>query len=433
MVSAVTRRDSIHEGPGHSLALLQIRYLQSGDHALVYRALCAALVGRGGEVDWSTFTADDWSLYEQMAYGERVNHLLCAAWTDQLWPPAVPRPIRLRLVARFVLAQVAQRALFQELADRVLAALAPVVEPVVLLKGGALAPMLYPSLALRPMSDVDILVRPEQLAQAVRQLEASGCVESAPGMGMAQSPVTGYHVRLTCQSPVPLTVEVHQSVLAATDGAGADMAWFWTQLEPMALHDSHGAVRACHMLSPTANLLHLSAHLMLHHGEAQATLLQFYDLHLLVERWGGRVNWQEAVRHADEMEWTPALWAAMRGCADRLGTRWPEGSLAALTRRASARTAHMVHQKAQPQATTVATLVWLALKSLSWPARAQWLGELVFPRPAYLRWRYRPNPAWLWPLCYLVRWGRGIRHAWHTLWPMARGADASRRSHIKSG
>lgn len=431
----MTRQNSIHESfsqpAGHSLALLQIRYPQSGDHALVYRALCAALVGRGGEVDWPTFTSDDWSLFEQMAYGERVNHLLCAAWTDGLWPLAVPRPIRLRLVAHFALAQVAQRALFQELADRVLAALAPAVEPVVLLKGGALAPMLYPSLALRPMSDVDILVRPEQLAQAVRRLEALGYGESAPAMGTAESPVTGYHVRRTCQSPVPLTVEVHQSVAAATDGA--NMAWFWTQLEPMALCGSDGAVRACHMLSPTANLLHLSAHLMLHHGEAQAALVQFYDLHLLVDRWGERVNWQEAVCHADEMEWTPALWAAMQGCADRLGTRWPEGSLAALTRRASVRTAHMVQERAQPQATTLAALVWLALKSLSWPARAQWLGELVFPRPAYVRWRYRPNPAWLWPLCYFVRWGRGLCHAWRTLMLMARGANAGRRSHIKSG
>ena len=39
------------------------------------------------------------------------------------------------------------------------------------------------------------------------------------------------------------------------------------------------------------------------------------------------------------------------------------------------------------------------------PAVRGLLRGALFPRPAYLRWRYHPRPAWLWPLWYLRRWG----------------------------
>src|SRR3989304_6451529 len=64
-------------------------------------------------------------------------------------------------------------------------------------------------------------------------------------------------------------------------------------------------------LDPTAHLLYLSAHAMLQHGGASARMIWFYDIHLLLSRWGGRVRWSEALEQARVLQWDAALAAAL--------------------------------------------------------------------------------------------------------------------------
>ena len=81
-------------------------------------------------------------------------------------------------------------------------------------KGEALAYSAYPHPALRPMGDLDILVREEQQDEAVRCLEGIGYREEHGTLG----PMTGelgrqHHAHLSTKSPIPLVVEVHQNIL----------------------------------------------------------------------------------------------------------------------------------------------------------------------------------------------------------------------------
>jgi hypothetical protein len=62
----------------------------------------------------------------------------------------------------------------QGLLHRALPALASAQIPVILLKGASLAHRIYPDPALRPMSDVDILIRPGDRARAWDGLTALG-------------------------------------------------------------------------------------------------------------------------------------------------------------------------------------------------------------------------------------------------------------------
>jgi hypothetical protein len=54
---------------------------------------------------------------------------------------------------------------------------------------------------------------------------------------------------------------------------------------------------------------------------------------------------------------------------------------------------------------------WNELAALSVRGRAALLRAFFFPSPAYVRFRYRPQPAWTWPLCYPVRWARLLASA----------------------
>jgi hypothetical protein len=44
-----------------------------------------------------------------------------------------------------------------------------------------------------------------------------------------------------------------------------------------------------------------------------------------------------------------------------------------------------------------------------------WLA-VVFPSPAHIRWRYHPQPDWLWPLYYPVKWFGMARDGLRLLW-----------------
>ena len=54
---------------------------------------------------------------------------------------------------------------------------------------------------------------------------------------------------------------------------------------------------------------------------------------------------------------------------------------------------------------------WNELSTLSFRGRVALLKAYLFPSPSYVRFRYRPEPAWTWPLCYPVRWARLLSSA----------------------
>ena len=53
--------------------------------------------------------------------------------------------------------------------------------------------------------------------------------------------------------------------------------------------------------------------------------------------------------------------------------------------------------------------VWRKLRVHGWQTQVRWLLWLIFPAPAYIRWRYRPDPVWIWPLFYPYRWSDILR------------------------
>jgi hypothetical protein len=325
----------------------------------------------------------------------------------------------------------------------------PAQIPVVILKGAALATTLYPSIGLRPMGDLDLLVPPDRLAEAVACLQALGYVEPAPDMVPGLNQVVGHHVGLDGGEAIPLHVELHWTLAAGEHARHApSMPWFWQQTEPLSmgagglgsggareprstgageqrrgaeanspLHPSTSAPLLT--LTPTAHLLYLAAHLMLQHGSARASLLWFCDLDLLVRRQADRLDWDELLRRAREFHWTAALHAALRGAQDRFGTPLPQGFLDALAETEDRQAARLVARKADPRQTR-AMGVWNFLSPLDGQARLRLALAIALPSPAYVRWRYQPRPGWLWPLCYPYRWLDILREGLSTLAKLAR-------------
>ena len=428
-----------------------------------YRTLCRLLSGpacpefhrRAGIALTSTLGPDDWRLLAATARREGVAPLLYHALKERrsrgaevqrhrgerssapLLPcspaplPRVPPGVQAGLRQAYYATTARNLLIYREL-SRILAALrvspSPPL-PVILLKGAALAATLYPSIGLRPMGDLDLLVSEDRLAEAVACLKALGYVEPYPDMVAGLNALAGHHVNLQGGRDIHLAVELHWTLVSGEhDWRSPSLPWFWQQTEPLPnsqlpIHNSQFEIFT---LTPTAHLLYLCAHLMLQHGEARSVLRWFYDIHLLVTQEGQRIDWDELILRAQKFRWAPALHSALGGTAARFATPLPAGLLESLIDGADPRDQSLVQRKARPQ--TRGERVSDVLTSFSWPARLRILLANVIPSPAYVRWRYKPRPAWLWPLCYPYRWLDILREGLTTLWRMVSSRITDGRS-----
>jgi hypothetical protein len=179
-------------------------------------------------------------------------------------------------------------------------------------------------------------------------------------------------------------------------------------------------------LSPDAHLLYLAAHLVLQHGLNRARLIWLLDIHYLIKSGGfirnfqrqhqgssqtlktPALSWDRIDEYAWELGWSDVLASALEQVQAVLKTPLPAEFLSILHSRPNRRMQRFLALK---QFFPPIDLMddWYTLFSLRWPARLKFSLALIFPTPAYLRWRYRPNPAWLWPLYYFHRWFRLVK------------------------
>ncbi len=168
---------------------------------------------------------------------------------------------------------------------RLLGLLAQGGVPAIVLKGAALGDTLYGNSALRPMTDLDLLLHPEDVERALHLLQAQGYawteVEPHPGMRLDFE----NELVLRTPGPAPLPIELHWHLLDSPFyQQRVDEAWFWDTAQRVTLAGSEARV-----LGLEANLLYLSAHYALHH-RAQG-IRWLVDIALLTARHEAQIDW----------------------------------------------------------------------------------------------------------------------------------------------
>jgi hypothetical protein len=412
-----------------------------------YSTLCRLLSAQVETLLTSTLDPDDWRLLASTARREGVAPLLHYILSEAESLAGVPPDVQADL-RRIYYATTARNLLIYRELSRILNALSPL--PVIVLKGAALAATIYPNIGLRPMGDLDLLVPENRLAEAVAHIKALGYVEPYPEMADGFNTWVSGHVHLQGGRDVHLAVELHWTLVGGDqDWRSPSLPWFWTQTEAWKMEGGRGklgkgqgipssifhAPPSIFQLTPTAHLLYLCAHLMLRHGEARSVLRWFYDIYLLVERERQRIQWDELVSRAREFRWVPAVYAALLGASDRFcgplaeeGNTWlPTGVMEALAEASDSQASQLVARRADGLQTRVTGVV-AAVSSLSPRAGLRFLLAVAIPSPVYIRWRYKPSPAWLWPLCYPYRWLDILRDGLATLWKVAGSRIADGRS-----
>jgi hypothetical protein len=157
--------------------------------------------------------------------------------------------------------------------------------PVMLLKGAALAHLVYPAPRLRPMRDVDVLVAPEHAGRAWTLLRDRGFSPFGrhPGRGHHH-----LHALAATIDGVTVTIEIHTTPLAPTP-----------LLTPLSYADAvsrsrafdHGG-RDVRTLAPEDMLWQVYAHgFVVDQLHSDVRLIALADLVLAAEAWAEEMDW----------------------------------------------------------------------------------------------------------------------------------------------
>ena len=229
----------------------------------------------------------DWDALLARADAEDVLPAVAYAATDAGWTN-VPPSARRRLADGLTTGRARHLLMTREL-TRVLRGCAADGLAVITLKGPVLAETVYPDPALRPFSDLDLLVRPEDRPRADATLRALGYVpladEHSWDFDMAFDGATVY------ESAGGVRVDLHWTLLTE-----ARYAWcepraraVWKRAVPLTL-----AGEPALGLAPEDLVLHLATHFAVHHS--LTGLLRQWDLALVLAR--TPVEWPVLLRRA---------------------------------------------------------------------------------------------------------------------------------------
>ncbi len=292
---------------------------------------------------------------------------------------------------------VANWLAYQEL-SRLLADFEAQQIPAVLLKGGALATSLYADIGLRPFGDLDLMVPRHKVDEAAAILVAQGYRLLPELPAFFQSLKAQTFVR---DGPRRAQVDLHwhfsdipyyrQSIA---------IEWFWRHTLA-AQADGHTVP----ILTPEAQLLHLSEHLALHNRVER--LIWLYDLALLLARYGQQIQWDEVTEAARQFGLSQALHTTLARVNDRWGISVPAHASARLNALRPDRTERVLFALITAQHNDAQAIV----NGLSMPGVRAKLGfwlRYLWPSPTYMRERYGIRDARLTPFYYVWRIGRGF-------------------------
>ena len=208
------------------------------------------------------------------------------------------------------------------------------VRPIVL-KGAYLAEHTYPAPGLRPMNDIDLLFRPDDLPAASAALRGLGYAskDKSPELGPGITKHTSTFMRAAGPAATPnpylsadggRMIEPHRSLDESWFGLKCDLTpGMWERSQVIEI-----AGQPARALAPADNLLHLCVHLTFHLIMGSPSWVQMLDLAVFARR--GQVDWSDLLARARELDAAGYAYAAARLAAQTLAAPFPAEVLAGL-------------------------------------------------------------------------------------------------------
>lgn len=385
-------------------------YPHVADPSPVEACLLALLASRHRAEAWKTVQklvtvrGFDWEALYKIAKREALLPLLCDIVRDR---GLVPVELEDRWRAYYASSLRRNWRLLAELEEAIAALTAAKITPI-LLKGAALIQTVYADPALRPMTDLDLLVHREQVADALHVLAAKGYrpVRPEARVGLTIEVENEVMIQKPDASSVPL--ELHWSLFDSPHHQRRlAEEWWWQSALPV-----RGALPGAHILGPEAQVLHLCAHLALHHRGRG--LLWLHDIAEILYYYQDRLNWELLLTKATEYDLLLPLQQTLPRVAENWSAPIPAGIRLRLQELTPSPEEVGTFKRLTADERPAVRRFWDDLMAMrGWRQRLRYGLSNLFPSPIYMRQRYRLRHSALLPLAYVWRWligaGNGMK------------------------
>jgi len=325
-------------------------------------------------------------------------------------PPTVIEPRRAGVALHNVCAM--------HVLERVAASFNQANLPLLLLKGAALNLTLYERPDERPMTDIDVLVRREQVDQACVLLEQSGCRRGAALVRADFFPRYHYETEYFAGQIYPIKIDLHvRPFRPLRYGRLLPPDAFWTDARPVRL----GAARVL-VPCPEDMLIHLAVHVAVHGSSRDAWLT---DIERWVEVYGEQMDWNRLLKKVEAWHLALPVREALTYVAWERGVAVPAAVVERLQHMpANWRDRLTLWQAPRDLNHPVAHVLVDLVGAPGYAWKCGYLLALLFPGRAHMeQWYPRRHRLWL-PCAQLVRW----------LWPLLRRTRAgSRAANARTG
>lgn len=174
--------------------------------------------------------------------------------------------------------------------DRILAEFEEAGVDTLVLKGAALANLIYPEPALRPMGDLDFLVKPDQLPLAQTTLAHAGFAPLSPSNGRFPD---RHVVAVGSSEGLTIKVELHHSLFPRQSSDSSPLDELFRSRRAFRVGD-----RTAFTLGNEAMLWHLCRHLVFHADVfTRLRLIWIADVASFAEEFVQEIDW-ELLRHS---------------------------------------------------------------------------------------------------------------------------------------
>jgi hypothetical protein len=264
------------------------------------------------------------------------------------WAIDIPARAAAKFAATYQATAKRNTAIYQQLAEVLIACHQHNLQPIAL-KGIYLAAAIYPDPAVRPMNDIDLLFKPDELAAAESLLQSLGYggKHKSAELGAGVTKHTSTFKREADQSATPnpylsaqagCMIEPHVSLEESWLGLKVDIT---SGVRERSIEvDLNGQL--CRVLSAEDLLLHLCVHFCFHLIMGAPSMVQLSDLLIVTQI--DQLDWQKFIDRASATRSTPYALAALTLAQKLLGAPAPMETIEQLARRTPDRLRQRIQQ-----------------------------------------------------------------------------------------
>jgi len=258
------------------------------------------LNNRFENTDLASLNPGNWNTFVSEAGRHRVAPLLYQKIKQASVESMIPEDVVRKLRANYLANAYRNTILFHQL-NELVARLNSKSIPVILLKGAHLAEFVYKDIALRPMSDIDILVKEEHLSETVRFAFDAGYHLMSDNISEKEKNNKNYnygiapdvrHFETLSHPETKCILEIHCSIASEVSPFGISPSELLQNSQPASLNKN-----SVFLLSPDDLITHLCLHVsyddLFGYG-----LGALYDIAITIQYYDNRIDWKRLLRRS---------------------------------------------------------------------------------------------------------------------------------------